>query len=68
MGVGVEGEACGVVSKHTRHCLDVHTILECDGGEGVTEVVKSDLWQSCSFENSLKHMVHTVRGDGAAVW
>ena len=68
MGVGVEGEPCGVVSEHTGHRLDVHSVLECNGGECVPEVVKSDLWQSCSFENSLQHMVYAVRGDGAAVW
>ena len=67
MGVGIEGESCGIVSEHTRHRLDIHAILECDGGECVPEVVKSDFWQSRSFENSLKHMVHAVRGDGATI-
>ena len=68
MGVGVEGESRGVVPEHTRHRLDIHSILECDGGERVPEIVKSDLWQSCSFKNSLQHVIHAVRGDGAAVW
>ena len=67
MCVGIEGEACGVVSEHTRHRLDVHAVLECDGGECVPEVVKSDLGQSRPFKNSLQHMVYTVRGDGTAV-
>ena len=67
MGVGVEGEPCGVVSEHARHRLDIHAILKCDGGECVSEIMKSDLGQSCSFENPLQHMVHAVRGDGAAV-
>ena len=67
MGIGVEGEPCGVVSEHTRHRFDVHPVLQCDGGECVPEVVKSDFWQSCAFENPLKHMIHAVRGDGAAV-
>ena len=68
MGVGVEGESCGVVSEHTRHRLDVHSVLECDCGECMSEIVKSDLGQSRPFEDSLQHMIHTVRGDGAAVW
>ena len=68
MGVGIEGEPRRVVSEHTRYRLDVHTILQRDGGERVPEVVKSDLGQSRSFENSLQHVVHAVRGDGAAVW
>ena len=67
MGVGIQSESCGVVSEHTGHRLDVHAVLECDGGECVPEVVKSDLWQSRSFENSLQHVIHAVRGDGAAV-
>ena len=67
MGVGVEGESCGEVSEHTRHRLDVHPILQCDGGESVPEIVKSDFWQSCSFEDPLQHMIYAVWGDGAAV-
>ena len=35
MGVGVQGEACGEVTQHTGYGLDVHTVLESDGGEGV---------------------------------
>ena len=67
MGVGVEGEPSGVVSEHSRYRLDIHAVLQCDGGECVSEIMKSDLGQSRSFENSLQHMVHAVRGDGAAV-
>ena len=68
MSVGVEGESGGEVAQHTGHCLDVHPVLKCDGGECVPEIVKSDLGQSYSFEDSLQHMIHAVRGDGAAVW
>lgn len=35
MGVGVQREACGVVTKHARHGLDVHTVLQGQRGEGV---------------------------------
>lgn len=35
MGVGVQGKACGEVTQHAGDGLDVHTILEGDGGEGV---------------------------------
>jgi len=34
MGVGVQGEACGEVTEHAADRLDVHTILQCNGGEG----------------------------------
>ena len=36
VGVGAEGEACVVVAQHTGHRLDVHTVLKCKRGEGVT--------------------------------
>jgi len=34
MGVGVQGEACGEVTEHAADRLDVHTVLQCNGGEG----------------------------------
>ena len=40
MGVGIQGEACGVVAQHPGNCLDVNAVLESQGGEGVTEVVE----------------------------
>ena len=67
MGVGVQGEAGGEVPQHTTDCLDIHSVLEGDGGEGVAEVVKSDLRDASSLQHSLEHIVDTVRGDGAAV-
>ena len=67
MGIGVEGESRGVVPEHTGYRLDVHSVLQCDGGECVPEIVKSDFGQSRSFENPLQHMIYAVRGDGAAV-
>ena len=49
MGVGVQGEACGEVAQHTADGLDVHTVLKCDGCEGVAEVMESDLGDACSL-------------------
>ena len=67
MGIGVQGEACGEVTQHAGHRLDVHTVLQGDGCEGVAEVMKSDLRNASSLQNPLQHIVHTVRGDRAAV-
>ena len=67
VGVGVQGEACGEVTQHTGHRLDIHTVLEGNGCEGVAEVMESDLWDACPFENTLEHVIYAVRGDGAAV-
>ena len=53
MGVGVQGEACRKVAKHARDGLDVYAVLQCDGCEGVAEVVESDLWDTGSGEDSL---------------
>ena len=49
MGVGVQGEACGEVTQHAGHRLDIHSVLEGDGGEGVAEVVESDLGDASFF-------------------
>ena len=46
MGIGVQGEACGEVAKHAGHGLDIHTILQGNGCEGVAEVMESDLRDS----------------------
>ena len=43
MDIGIQGEACGEVAQHTGHSLDVHAILQSEGGEGVTEIMEPDL-------------------------
>ena len=43
MGIGVQGESGREVPQHTADRFDVHTVLECDGCEGVAEIVESDL-------------------------
>ena len=43
MGIGVKGEGGGEVAQHTADSLDVHSVLEGDGGEGGAEVVEADL-------------------------
>ena len=35
MGVGVQGESSGEMTQHTAYRLDVHTVLKCNGCEGV---------------------------------
>ena len=53
MGIGVLGEACGEVTQHAGDCLDINSVLERYGCEGVAEVVESDLWDACPFKHSL---------------
>ena len=61
MGVGVQGESGGKVPKNTGDCLYVHTILKCNGCEGMSEVVEFDLWNTCSCQYSFEHIIHTIR-------
>ncbi len=35
VGVGVQREACGVVTQHTADGFHVHAVLECQSGEGM---------------------------------
>ena len=65
MGIGVQGEACGEVTQHTGHRLDIHSILQGDGGEGVSEVVEPDLWDTRPLQYTLQHIGHIIRSDNA---
>lgn len=42
MGIGVQGEAGGVVAQHAGDGLDIHTVLKRQRGEGVAEVMEPD--------------------------
>ena len=61
MGIGVQGEACGEVTQHAGHRLNVHTVLQGDGCEGMAEVVESDLRDASPLQHTLQHIVHTIR-------
>ena len=41
MSVGVQREACRKMPQHTRHGLDVHSVLQSQRCEGVAQVVKN---------------------------
>ena len=67
MGVGVQGEPGGEVPQHTGHCLDVHSVLQSQGGEGMPEVMKPHPGQSRPLQHPVEHVQDTVRRDGPAV-
>ena len=67
MGMGVQGEACGEVTQHAGHRLGIHTILEGNGREGVSEVVESYFRDTRSLKNLLEHIIRTVRGNRTTV-
>ena len=53
MGVGVERKACGEVTQHAADRLDVYTILQGDGCEGMAEIVESDFRDARPCKDSL---------------
>ena len=61
MSVGVQRKPCRKMPQHTRHGLDVYTVLQCQRCEGVTEIVESDARQSCPLQHPLEHVQDAVR-------
>ena len=49
MCIGVQGEACGEVTQHAADRLDVYSVLQGDGCEGVAEIMESYLWNTRSL-------------------
>ena len=67
MSVGIQRKACRKMPQHTRHGLDVHSVLQCQRCEGVPQIVEPYLWQSCPRQYPEQHMQHAIWGDGVAV-
>lgn len=53
MGVGVEGETCGVVAQGSREGFHIHAVLKGQGGEKVPHVVEANVFRA----NSLQYFV-----------
>ena len=60
VGIGTQGEPRVVVAQHTGHSLDVHAILQGQGGEGMPEIVEADVLQSGVPEDLLVELYHRV--------
>ena len=67
MGVSAKGEGGGEVTQHAGQRLDIHAVLQGDGGESVAEVMEPYLRDACPFQYPLEHIVHAVWRDGTAV-
>lgn len=50
VGVGVEGEACGVVAQSPGEGFHVHSIFEGQGSEKMPHVVETDVFRANSFQ------------------
>lgn len=66
VGVGAESEARVVVSQRTRQRLDIHTVLEGQRGEGVSEVVKPDVFRADGLQDLLMGVPEGVRVEHGA--
>ena len=64
MGVGVQGEARRVVTQHPGHRLDVHSVLQGQGGECMPEIMEPDFGQSRPFQHPVEHVQDAVREMG----
>ena len=67
MGVGIQSKTGGEVPQHTGHRLDIHPVLQSQSGEGVPEIMKPDLRQSCPLQHPMEHVQHTVRRNRATI-
>ena len=53
MGVGIQGEACGVVAQHGGKGLDIHAVLQGQRGEGVPLRYNNDKQKKPLFSRGL---------------
>ena len=60
VGVGAECESSVIVAEHTADGFDVHAILQCQRCEGMSEIMKADMLQSCVLEDFLMKVYHRV--------
>ena len=61
VSVGAQCEACIKVTEHAGHRFYVYAVLERQGCECVTQVVKSQVFQPGVFQNFLVDVDHRVR-------
>ena len=66
MSVGAEGKARVVVTQRTGQRFDVHAVFEGQCGEGVSEVVKSDVFRADGLQDLLMGVPEGVRVEHGA--
>ena len=49
VGVGVQGEACTVVTQDAGDGFGIYSLLDCQRGEGVTQSVEGDVFDDSRF-------------------
>ena len=66
VGVGAEGKARVIVSQCAGQRLDVHAVFEGQRGEGVSEVVKPDVFRADGLQDLLMDVPEGVRVEHGA--
>lgn len=66
VGVGAEGKARVIVSQCAGQRLAVHAVLEGQRGEGVSEVVKPDVFRADGLQDLLMGVAEGVRVEHGA--
>ena len=66
VGVDIQGESRREMPQHPGYRFDVHSVLEGQGGKGVTEIMEPHARQSRPFQHPVEHVQHAVRGDRPA--
>ena len=61
VGISSQREARVEVAEHTGYCLYVHAILERQCRECVSQVMKSQVFQSCIFQDFLVDVDYRIR-------
>ena len=61
VSIGVQGESCRVVAQRARQCFHVHAAFQGQRGEGVPQVMKSNVFRADGFQNLLVGMPKGVR-------
>ena len=70
MSIGVKGKGDTAVSENLRKSLNVHSALECSGGEGMPQGVKTFPLQPCGVQDAVIPLAEVHRAGVVAllVW
>lgn len=53
------------MAQHGGEGFHIHTVLQCQGCEGVAQIMKSNMLAPCMFQDELQSAAYYAGGDGA---
>ena len=71
VGIGVQGEASRVVAQRTGQRFHIHAAFQGQRGEGMSEIVKPDMFRADGLQNFVMRPAESVRvihGSGLGRW